>query len=282
MKKHISTGDNHRSNPDAFLLARSLVMSGSGRAVVCCVGKHTYIHEKMSKEKLEDLETEDTPLQKRLERIATQIGGYGYICAFFIFLAQCLFLILKILIDGSTELLDQETLIKLLDFFTTAMAIIIVAVPEGLPLAVSISLAFSIDTMKKDNLLVKNMVACETLGLVSEICTGKTGTLTKNDMEVRHFYTAQSDIHVREGQHLQSANLPQGVVDVIRDCIIYNCDSRIELSEDAKYVPVGNGTEVGMLKFMQDSDYDVQELMALREKHCQRETSIPFSPIRKS
>lgn len=62
------------------------------------------------------------------------------------------------------ELLEGETLMRLLDFFTTCLTIIIVAVPEGLPLAVSICLAYSIDTMKNDNLLVKNMEACETMG----------------------------------------------------------------------------------------------------------------------
>ena len=89
------------------------------------------------------------------------------------------------MISSNTELLTSETLLKVLDFFTTAMAIIIVAVPEGLPLAVSISLAFSVDTMKKDNLLVKKMDACETLGIVNTICTGKTGTLTENKMCVK-------------------------------------------------------------------------------------------------
>ena len=82
-------------------------------------------------------------------------------------------------------------MLKFLDFFTTAMAIIIVAVPEGLPLAVSLSLAYSIDTMKKDNLLVKKFSACESLGLVNTICTGKTGTLTSNDMNDKKYYTAE-------------------------------------------------------------------------------------------
>lgn len=130
------------------------------------------------------------------------------------------------------------------------MAIIIVAVPEGLPLAVSLSLAYSIDTMKKDNLLVKKFSACESLGLVNTICTGKTGTLTSNDMKVKKYYTAEVLDEHREFHNLQSSGIPQIAVDAIRDCVIYNCESRIEMSEDAKYIPVGNGTEVGMLKFL--------------------------------
>ena len=130
------------------------------------------------------------------------------------------------------------------------MAIIIVAVPEGLPLAVSLSLAYSIDTMKKDNLLVKKFSACESLGLVNTICTGKTGTLTSNDMKVKKYYTAEVLDEHREFHNLQSSGIPQIAVDAIRDRVIYNCESRIEMSEDAKYIPVGNGTEVGMLKFL--------------------------------
>ena len=73
---------------------------------------------------------------------------------------------------------------SILRIVTTAIAVVIVAIPEGLPLAVSISMAFSVDTMKKDNLLVKKMSACENLGYIKEICTGKTATLTCNDMHV--------------------------------------------------------------------------------------------------
>lgn len=95
---------------------------------------------------------------------------------------------------SDTQLLSNFTLLKIIDIFTIAVAIIIVAVPEGLPLAVSLSLAFSIDTMKRDKLLVKNLNACEIMGTVTEICTGKTATLTKNDMSVNSFYTVGQKI----------------------------------------------------------------------------------------
>jgi len=68
---------------------------------------------------------------------------------------------------------------------------VIVSVPEGLPLAVSMAMAFSVDTMKKDELLVKKLVACETLGNVKDICTGKTATLTKNDQNVTKFFIGE-------------------------------------------------------------------------------------------
>ena len=86
--------------------------------------------------------------------------------------------------------MDMDTLIKILDNFTIAVAVIIVAVPEGLPLSISIAMAFSIDTLKKEHLLVKELEAVENMGSITEICTGKTATLTQNKMTVTCFYTA--------------------------------------------------------------------------------------------
>ena len=75
---------------------------------------------------------------------------------------------------------------------------------------------------------------------IHEICTGKTGTLTKNDMRVQQFYASQGNVTVRDSQHLQSANLPNNVVETIRDCIIYNCGSRVELDD---VIPTENRIE---------------------------------------
>jgi P-type E1-E2 ATPase len=97
------------------------------------------------------------------------------------------FIVFKI-VFGSEELLSNSTLQKLLRAFTTAVAIIIVCVPEGLPLAVSIAMAFSVDMMKEDKLLVKKMAACENLAFTNTICTGKTGTLTQGSMKVKQFF----------------------------------------------------------------------------------------------
>jgi magnesium-transporting ATPase (P-type) len=196
-------------------------------------------------------------------------------------LTQIIFLAVQINVDDKKDLLSGETLMRLLDFFTTALSIIIVAVPEGLPLAVSISLAYSIDTMKKDNLLVKNMEACETMGTVNNICTGKTATLTKNDMTVSAIYTARQSLPVDQKFNFKKTTIPQTVVDILRDCIIYNCESRVEMNEDAKYVAVGNGTEVGLLRFLQANKFEIQDLLSKRHRKSIVQTNIPFGPERK-
>jgi magnesium-transporting ATPase (P-type) len=260
IKKSVGNGKNHRENPDPFLLSRSLVMSGKGKALVCCVGKHTQLARQPDLESF-GKEEKLTPLQEKLERIAGQIGKYAYLAGFVIFATQVIFLLFLIMISEEKQLLQSDTLSKLLDFFTTALAIIIVAVPEGLPLAVSISMAFSIDTMKRDNLLVKNLEACETMGTVTDICTGKTATLTNNEMQVNAIYTAKLFSNVKENSTLDNIGLPRNIVDLVKDVIILNCDSRVEMSAEGYYVAVGNGIEVGMLKFLQQSHVEVQDLL---------------------
>lgn len=106
-----------------------------------------------------------------------------------VFVFTSFFIICKILFSDSS-LLDTETLMKFLNVFTVAIAVIIVAVPEGLPLSISIAMAFSIDVLKKDHLLVKQLRAMEDMGSITEICTGKTATLTKNDLTVHSIFTA--------------------------------------------------------------------------------------------
>ena len=280
VRKSVSTGENHKENPDPFLLTRSLVLSGSGRAVVCAVGKYSRISAVKDDDILGEGDEVMTPLQGRLEKLAGIFGKWGYFASFVIFVCSCIFMIIQFSVEG-TGFLDPKFLKNLVNYFTVAVAVIIVAVPEGMPLAVSLSMAFSIDTMKRDNLLVKKLEAVETMGTVTEICTGKTATLTKNDMSVQCFYTAGQFIVSKTKDTLVTCGLGVNIVTLIKDCIIYNCDSRVEMSDDAKYVPAGNGTEVGMLKFLQGNEMAIQDLIIKRERQGILETNIPFGPIRK-
>ena len=272
--------ENHLNNPDPFLLSRTLVKSGSGRAVVCAVGVHTRWYKEHPVEDLED-DNEKTPLAQKLDLLANYIGKYSYIAGFLTFFALVIYLVMKIMIssDPDDAILTDDTLQRLLRIFTTAITLIIVSVPEGLPLAVSLAMAFSVDYMKKDNLLVKKMASVEGLGNVKDICTGKTATLTQNDMTVRAFYTGDESYDYSKGKGLD--NVPEAVRDVIVDCIIKNTDSRVEMSEKGYYEPTGNGTEVAMLKFLQSNDFAVHDLLTYRQRESEHECSIPFNPKRK-
>jgi P-type E1-E2 ATPase len=131
-----------------------------------------------------------------------------------------------------------------------AITIIIVSVPEGLPLSITLSLAYSVMRMKHDGILVKNLNSPEVMGNVEEICTGKTATLTKNDMKVTMFYTQSRLIKNSRKNTLFNCELDERILELVKESILFNCEARVEMDECAYYVPVGNGTETGLLKFL--------------------------------
>lgn len=254
-------------------------MTGSGRAVVCAVGDHTRWFSEHPVEDLED-DNEKTPLQKRLENLADYIKQYAYISAILIFISMIAFVVFKI-VFGPEQLLSNSTLQKLLRAFTTAVAIVIVSVPEGLPLAVSIAMAFSVKRMKEDSLLVKKMAACENLAYTNIICTGKTGTLTEGRMHVREFYAGGQNYQFGR-ENIESLN--DDLRNLLIDCIIMNNDAKIEMvyETEAVYEPVGNSTEAAMLNFLYENKINVHEKLAERQRESEIECTIPFNPIRKS
>ena len=132
----------------------------------------------MAEEKL-NIEDEETPLQAKLETIANEIGKVGVYVSILTFIAMSVNLIVSKIL-AKEEVFTMETLNKFVNFIIIAITVIVVAVPEGLPLAVTISLAFSVMKMKLENNLVRKLDASETIGGANEICTDKTGTFTKN------------------------------------------------------------------------------------------------------
>lgn len=191
----------------------------------------------MAEEKL-NIEDEITPLQAKLETIANEIGKVGVYVAILTFLAMSVNLVVSTILDETKVLASIPTLNKFIDFIIIAVTVIVVAVPEGLPLAVTISLAFSVMKMKKENNLVRKLDASETMGGANEICTDKTGTLTENKMSVKEFYTLDQVYHNRPHNYndIKTAHL-------LTEGVLYNCSARIEKDEKGKYVAKGNCTE---------------------------------------
>eukprot|EP00456_Euglypha_rotunda_P055935 TRINITY_DN4574_c0_g2_i9.p1 TRINITY_DN4574_c0_g2~~TRINITY_DN4574_c0_g2_i9.p1 ORF type:complete len:346 (-),score=68.29 TRINITY_DN4574_c0_g2_i9:26-925(-) len=126
-------------------------------------------------------EAEPTPLQKKLERMAALIGYLGAATAVILFLVLMARWVAHNVQDDK-DWGDESS--KILDYFIISVTIVVVAVPEGLPLAVTISLAYSMKQMFKDKNLVRFLDACETMGNATTICSDKTGTLTQNQMTV--------------------------------------------------------------------------------------------------
>lgn len=163
------------------------------------------------------------------------------------------------------------------DLLTYTVVIIIVAVPEGLPLAITISLAYSVMRMKNDGILVRNLDAPEVMGRIEEIITGKTGTITKGEMKVDQFYAQSIQVRNTRKNTLFNCELFPEVINIIKESILFNNESRIEMNDKAFYEPIGNGTEVGLIKFLQDAEIPVHT--EVLRKLGKIEAVIPFSTL---
>jgi P-type E1-E2 ATPase len=220
MEKSSVTESNYEFNPDPFLLGKTLVAQGQGTARVCCVGVNS--RSGQAEEKLQT-EEDQTPLQQKLDAIANQLARIGF--KFFI-----LALILglgRVIFDRTLATFkkpwDGATFTDLTFAVITAVTVIVIAIPEGLPLAVTISFAFSVMKMKKENNWVRKLASSETMGGADQICTDKTGTLTKNQMTVREFYSMEQVFNDKPSNFstMHTATL-------LAEGVLYNCSARLE------------------------------------------------------
>ncbi len=248
LEKFALVENNYEHNPTPFLLAKTLVVSGQGHALICAVGTNT--RTGMAEEKL-NIEEDETPLQEKLETIANEIGKIGVYVAILTFIAMSVNLVIKIALDDTRKITDMSTVSALVTFVIIAITVIVVAVPEGLPLAVTIALAFSVMKMKKENNLVRKLHASETMGGANEICTDKTGTLTKNQMSVMKFF-AHDEIH--EGKLINFSEMK--ISQYMTEGVLFNCSARIEQADSGKFETKGNCTEQGLINFLLDNGVD--------------------------
>lgn len=167
---------------DPIMISGSKIFSGLGKAIVVNVGVNSINGRTMMSLKAEP---EPTMLQERLSKLTDTISIYGSVVGFILFLVLLLRFLTYLPAGGKfCDLNFAQKCSKFMDIFIIAVTIIIVAVPEGLPLAVTLALAFATTRMTKDGNLVRVLRACETMGSATVICCDKTGTLTQNKMSV--------------------------------------------------------------------------------------------------
>jgi P-type Ca2+ transporter type 2C len=163
---------------DPFIISGSKVLEGVGTFLVTSVGQNSsYGKILMSLQ----TDSEDTPLQVKLGRLANWIGGLGSAAAVLLLFVLTMRFIAGLSSNNNTPAFKGQ---QFLDILIVAVTVIVVAVPEGLPLAVTLALAFATTRMLKENNLVRVLRACETMGNATTICSDKTGTLTQNKMTV--------------------------------------------------------------------------------------------------
>ncbi|CCH45717.1 putative membrane protein [Wickerhamomyces ciferrii] len=172
----------HKGVPDPYLISGSRIISGIGKAMVTAVGPNSIHGRTMASL---NTEPEVTPLQARLNDLADGITKYGILAALVLFIVVFARFLSELPAGKAYhDLPPAEKGSKFLDIVITAITVIVVAVPEGLPLAVTLALAFATTRMSKDSNLVRVLKACEIMGNATAVCSDKTGTLTENRMKV--------------------------------------------------------------------------------------------------
>ena len=243
-------GGGDGAYPRNVILRSTMVMNGRGEFVVTAVGDATEIG-KVAKKSTEQTSVE-TPLHMQLDKLAkmiSKVGSVVSVAAFFIFLIHDI--LTNPAWGGKDYFYMAEIVLK---YFMMAVTLIVMAVPEGLPMAITLSLALNMRRMLKSNNLVRKLHACETMGAVTVICTDKTGTLTQNKMQV------------------SALELKQGDEALLDTAIALN--STAELN-DGK--PIGNPTESALLLWLDAQGKDYEEL----RKQVTVLKQLPFSTERK-
>ena len=234
--------DNDATFPTNHAMRGTKVMEGNGVMRVFAVGDHTENGKVFVAAQIDD--SVKTPLNEQLERLGGLISKASYAIAALIVVGRIIVYLTQNS-DTLTPITQHLTpfLAYILQSIMIAVTLIVVAVPEGLPMAVTLSLAYSMRRMLKTNNLVRRMHACETMGAATVICTDKTGTLTQNQMRVAEFkYFNESE---------QQNELP-----ILAEAIALNSTAAL----DPQGSVVGNPTEGALLLWLRDKGIDYQEL----------------------
>ena len=253
-KRTLPENGKESTYPENFLLRGTTVIEGSATCKITAVGPQT---EEGKGAKILQEETDvETPLNAQLNQLAKWITYASYIIAALIVVGR---MSIFFLTNDAETYSFIEIFRVALNSLMIAVTLIVVAVPEGLPMSVTISLALSMRKMLKEKNLVRKLHACETLGATTVICTDKTGTLTKNKMSVveSEFWGVDESL--------------------IADSIAVNSTAALNNFEDGESHAIGNPTEGALLLWLQGKGVDYSE----RRNAYQIVDQIAFSTERK-
>ncbi|XP_040969259.1 calcium-transporting ATPase 9, plasma membrane-type isoform X3 [Gossypium hirsutum] len=241
----------HKDKKEPFLMSGCKVADGVGTMLVTGVGINTEWGLLMAS--ISEDTGEETPLQVRLNGVATFIGIVGLSVA-----VSVLVVLLARYFTGHTEDPDgtkqfikgrtnfDDAFNDVVKIFTIAVTIVVVAVPEGLPLAVTLTLAYSMRKMMADKALVRRLSACETMGSATTICSDKTGTLTLNEMTVVEAFVGKKKINPPS----DSSQLPASVVSLLNEGVAQNSTGNVFVPKDGGNIEIsGSPTEKAILSW---------------------------------
>ncbi|KAL3724807.1 hypothetical protein ACJRO7_029901 [Eucalyptus globulus] len=239
---------NRKENP--FLFSGTKIADGFARMLVTSVGMSTTWGEMMSSISRDN--SEQTPLQARLNKLTSSIGKVGLAVAFLVLVVLLIRYFTGNTRDenGNREFIAGQTtgndiINSVVGIIAAAVTIVVVAIPEGLPLAVTLTLAYSMKRMMVDQAMVRKLSACETMGSATTICTDKTGTLTMNQMKVTKFWVGQDSVAENT-----CSSVSRFVLDLIQDGVALNTTGSVYRSSlGSEYEFSGSPTEKAILSW---------------------------------
>ncbi len=235
------------------VLKGAFVTAGKGQAIAGAVGDSAQMGLIASSLGIDH--TTQTPLEQKLEALARVISKFGYTMAVLISVS----LFIRGIFTGEVTGLDFDTANHMLHYLLLAVVVVVAAVPEGLPMSVALSLSLAMRKMTRANCLVRRLIACETIGSATTICTDKTGTLTKNQMEV---------VASSSGNPEFQEDLPQTPSGWITLNAAVNGTAHLEDRENRVLV-IGNSTEGALLRWLRQHSFDYMKIRA--ETHVMKQ-----------
>lgn len=260
-----------------FLLSGTKVQDGSCKMLVTSIGMRTQWGKLMAT--LSEGGDDETPLQVKLNGVATIIGKIGLFFAVITFAVLVQGLFNRKLQEGSYWTWSGDDAMEILESFAVAVTIVVVAVPEGLPLAVTLSLAFAMKKMMKDKALVRHLAACETMGSATNICSDKTGTLTTNHMTLVKVCICGKIKEVGTPKETSNfaSEIPSSSLSLLLQSIFNNTGGEIVKNKDGKVEILGTPTETALLEFGLSVGGDFQS-----ERQAVKIVKVePFNSIKK-
>ncbi|MDD5025642.1 MAG: calcium-translocating P-type ATPase, PMCA-type, partial [Methanoregula sp.] len=235
------------------ILKGTYVTAGKGQTIAAAVGDSAQMGVIAASLGIDH--ATQTPLEQKLDALAHVISKFGYAMAILI----CSTLIIRGFMVGEITGLNIDTANNILHYFMLAVVIVVAAVPEGLPMSVALSLSLAMRKMTRANCLVRRLIACETIGSATTICTDKTGTLTKNQMEV---------VESPAGNPVHTADLPQTPGEWITLNAAVNGTAYLE-DRAGRIIVIGNSTEGALLRWLRE--YNLDYLHIRKETHVTRQ-----------
>jgi Ca2+-transporting ATPase len=228
------------------VLKGAFITAGKGQMIAAAVGDSAQMGVIAASLGIDH--NSQTPLEQKLASLARTISKFGYAMAILLFTS----LIIRGMLFGEVTGLDMFTANNVLHYFMLAVVIVVAAIPEGLPMSVALSLSLAMRKMTRANCLVRRLIACETIGSATTICTDKTGTLTKNQMQV---------VETSVEHPMYTGNVPSTPAEWVTLNAAVNSTAYLE-EREGKIIVIGNSTEGALLRWLKEQSYDYMQIRA--------------------